>query len=143
MMTASLLTLFALGVIFGPEQVVIFGILVTFLSAFVVFTICFSIRDKIPYLKALDFIATISYPLYIIHCVNGYVLLNFLVTHNVHLYLAILITVTVMITFSYAFHRIVELPSNKLGKYVSQNAMKWLSAGWVSRMRLNSGQVEP
>jgi peptidoglycan/LPS O-acetylase OafA/YrhL len=108
----------------------------------VFFTLVFVVREKIGYSKPLDFIATISYPLYIIHCVNGYVLLNFLVTHNVHLYLAIAITVTVMITLSYAFHRIVELPSNKLGKYVSQNTMKWLSAGWVSRMRLNSGQVE-
>ncbi len=137
MMTASLLVLFVLNVIFGLENVLIFGILITFLSAFAVFTICFYVREKIPYFKPLDFIATISYPLYIIHGVTGYVLLNFLVTHNVHFYLAILITVTVMIVVAYAFHRVVELPSNKLGKFVSQHTGKLLRPEWAYRSSNN------
>jgi peptidoglycan/LPS O-acetylase OafA/YrhL len=142
-MTIFLVCLFILDTSYALDSVLIFGTLFTFLSAFGVFSICFYLRDKIAYSKPLDFIATISYPLYIIHGVNGYVLLNFLVTHNVSLYLAILITVVVMIVAAYAFHRIIELPSNKLGKVVSQKYSDTLkSRTGLSSTGIASSKVE-
>ncbi len=91
------------------------------------FTFCFVFREKLPYSRVLDFLATISYPIYIIHGIVGYILLTVLTSHNVNIYVSIVLVIAFVIIVAYVLHKFVELPSNNLGKYVARS-MKHLLA---------------
>lgn len=68
--------------------------------------------------KIIDFISSISYPLYIIHALIGYILLTIMYQHNVHPYLSFVITVSIVIFLSYLVHITVESYSTKLCKII-------------------------
>lgn len=120
---AILFTFFYFAVTFSPVQAVVMPVHFNYVYALILFTLCYRFRDKIPYSRVLDFLSNISYPIYIVHGVTGYILLTIFVTHNVHFYIALVGTVGFVILESYILHRLVELPSNRLGKRLS----KWVT----------------
>lgn len=67
----------------------------------------------------LDAIAAISYPLYVVHGVAGYVILRWLYAADVPAGISILLTIAITTAVAYTLHVWVELPSQKLGKRLS------------------------
>jgi len=95
--------------------------------ALVIFGSCYLARAHLPRARPLDFLANVSYPLYIVHQIVGFVLLEvFYKLHPVPVLNAFEALACVLV-IAYAMHRLVELPSNALGKRV---------AAWRRRPRL-------
>ncbi len=118
--TGILIAIFLLDVLLSPSPVLVIPVSYNYMFALVVFSLCYFFRDKLPYSKVLDFLATLSYPIYIIHGVIGYILLTVLVTHNVNFYIALVIVFFIIVSLAYLLHKTVEMPANKLGKQVSK-----------------------
>jgi peptidoglycan/LPS O-acetylase OafA/YrhL len=88
--------------------------------AVVVFGALFLARDRLPYSRLIDGLSNISYPLYLLHGVNGYVVIRAVhaVTGNYHLGLLAALSVTVIAAT--AVHFLVETPTNNLGRRVAR-----------------------
>ncbi|MBT8537158.1 acyltransferase [Polynucleobacter paneuropaeus] len=73
--------------------------------------------------KVAQFFSMISYPLYVIHAVIGYILLYFLVAvAQLSPLFALMATFVVVIATALLIHYWVEIPSQRLGKSL---AMRW------------------
>ncbi|MBS0357677.1 MAG: acyltransferase [Proteobacteria bacterium] len=66
-----------------------------------------------------NFLADISYPLYVTHAIGGYVLLRVFLDLGLKPGLSLLIATSVAIGLSTFIHRYVEVPSHKFGRRVS------------------------
>ncbi len=64
----------------------------------------------------LDFLADISYPLYVIHGVAGYAALRLLLDRGVQPSAALLLVTASSLSAAWLLHRLVEMPSQRLGK---------------------------
>jgi peptidoglycan/LPS O-acetylase OafA/YrhL len=84
--------------------------------ALVAFSIAYLLRDRLPRSRVLDGLANISYPLYCVHGVIGYVLLSEMVGRGLNPYGAIGLTFAVVVPCAYLIHRAVEQPSIGLGR---------------------------
>lgn len=58
----------------------------------------------------------ISYPLYVIHGVAGYSLLRILLDMGLKPWVSLLITTFIAVLLAFLLHKLIELPSQKLGK---------------------------
>ncbi|RQZ66078.1 acyltransferase [Burkholderia sp. Bp9004] len=87
-----------------------------YLYALVVFSLCFSLRAQFRRIKIVDFFADISYPLYLVHAVSGYVIIRFLMSHGFRYYQAATLAILFSISIAYILHRIVEMPTANLWK---------------------------
>lgn len=88
----------------------------SYLFAFITFLIVFIFRDKIKNIKILNFFAEISYPFYIVHGLNGYIIETFLVQHNISPYICFLTAFIWSVLTAYILHITVERFSLKLFK---------------------------
>lgn len=115
-----LLFILAAGVnqlIYGQDVQVSYSIsLLIFISAYL-------FKNIIPYSRGFDFIANISFPLFLIHTFIG----NFV---GIIIYkltgselLAIALGLLIIFPVSYALHRLVEIPSIKLSKRLSSSSI--------------------
>jgi len=69
--------------------------------------------------KVTNFIANISYPLYVVHGVPGYVLLRVLLDMGVNIELALASACTFAVTMAFIVHKVIEIPSQRWGKNIS------------------------
>lgn len=92
----------------------------------------------------LKFLADISYPLYVIHCITGYVLLRILLDTGFTAGISLAMVSMVVIIFSWFLHVFIEQPSQRLGKnYAAQFNLKSLCFLIKKRMKpLNSNQLQ-
>lgn len=88
----------------------------TYLGAMAVFTLLFWLNDRWRGASVLDYLAKISYPLYVVHPVLGYAMLWVLVDRQVSIALALLATTTCAIGVAALIHYLVEQPSHRLGQ---------------------------
>ena len=86
--------------------------------ALVIFTAAYAFQHRIPYSRGLNWLAEISYPLYVVHGVSGYAMLTVLMEAGCHAYVAIPTTVLAAILVAYSLHVAVETPSLRLAKRV-------------------------
>jgi peptidoglycan/LPS O-acetylase OafA/YrhL len=75
--------------------------------------------------KVGDFLADISYPLYAIHGVAGYVALRLMLDVGVANWLALLMVTAAAIALAWALHVTVEVPSDILGKRLARRFESW------------------
>ena len=68
----------------------------------------------------LDFLARISYPLYVVHGFAGFVLLHALMVAGVAPAVAVIVTISLAIMLAWAIHRLIELPSHRLAQHASR-----------------------
>jgi peptidoglycan/LPS O-acetylase OafA/YrhL len=88
--------------------------------ALAIFGGCYLLRARLPRSRPVDFLANISYSLYIVHQVVGFVLLRvFYLLHPVPVLNAFEALACVLL-LAYALHRFVELPTTDLGKRVAR-----------------------
>lgn len=70
--------------------------------------------------KLLDAVAAISYPLYVVHGVAGYVILRWLYAAEVPAWASILLTTAITFAVATALHVLVEKPSQRVGKRLAE-----------------------
>ncbi|HEX7815932.1 acyltransferase [Dyella sp.] len=84
--------------------------------ALLVFTACYLGRARFKRNRLLDFLADISFPLYLIHSVIGYVVMPILMDNGLVYTPAWMVSLGMAILAAYGIHRVVEIPANALGK---------------------------
>jgi peptidoglycan/LPS O-acetylase OafA/YrhL len=77
-------------------------------------------RDRVPYLRLLDRLADVSYPLYLIHATTGYALMRTLYLRTGSLELALAVTLAVVLAAATLLHHLVERPANDLGRRLAE-----------------------
>jgi peptidoglycan/LPS O-acetylase OafA/YrhL len=90
----------------------------SYLYALACFAVLYCFRDKIPYNGALDFISNISYPLYIVHGFNSYVIMSFLYQVIPNYWVCTGTAIVFSFSAALLLHYLAEKPSLKLGKQI-------------------------
>jgi peptidoglycan/LPS O-acetylase OafA/YrhL len=88
----------------------------SFAFALAVFSVSYAYSHRWPSSRILDFFADVSYPLYLVHGVAGYVSLRIMMEHNVNPIVSIMIAVSGALLVSWILHIAVELPTHRLGQ---------------------------
>ena len=70
--------------------------------------------------RITKFLSDISYPLYVVHGVAGYVVLHALMRLQVNADLAILIAIVLAVAVAYAIHALVEAPTHRRGQRLAR-----------------------
>lgn len=76
------------------------------------------IRNDIRCPRIIRFISSISYPLYIVHALVGYILMSYFIMNNINAYVALLFSLIIIISISCLLHFTVEKYSVFLGKKI-------------------------
>jgi peptidoglycan/LPS O-acetylase OafA/YrhL len=90
-------------------------------AALLLFLVSYSNRERFIGGKLVEFFANISYPLYVIHGVAGYVALRVLLDLGVDAWMSIVIVFSVVVMLSWVIHFLVEKPTQILGKRLSKS----------------------
>ena len=118
-MGGGLLAAFAASLLAGPFPGNQAGLyLGSGVAALAVFWPLYVWRERVPEVRALDALANISYPLYLIHTVVGWVLLRALFDEIPNFFVAVPLALAASIAVATVIHRLVELPSNALGRRI-------------------------
>lgn len=91
---SSLLILFCFSMIWkiGPIADQFISFTVNYWYAYVLFYCCYLIRDYFKPNRLIDFLATQTYPFYVLHSIIGYALLKVLYSLNIRFSIALMIT---------------------------------------------------
>jgi peptidoglycan/LPS O-acetylase OafA/YrhL len=89
------------------------------LLALACFSVLYLLRDRVPYSRLVDRLADISYPLYIVHAVLGWILVHFLYRTFGHFYIVLLVTAALLVAVAALIHHFVEKPLNDLGRRIA------------------------
>lgn len=114
-----LLTMFCIAWRAGPYSG---SLIIVWSYAFALLTFLFAYTFP-HFFKAnpvFNFLADISYPLYIVHSIAGYVVLRIMLDMNFEFWLSLLIVVITSLLLSWFLHVLIELPSQKLGKKLAK-----------------------
>lgn len=84
--------------------------------ALAIFALAYLNRDRFRKIVVLDFLANISYPLYLTHSLVGYSAMRYMYDIGMKFSAVAPITMILVLSLSYAIHRLVELPSTAFGK---------------------------
>ena len=88
--------------------------------AFAVFSASYVFSHRWPPNRLLAFFADISYPLYVVHGVAGYVVLRIMVAHGIAPIAALLLALSGALVISWLLHIAVELPTHRLGQHLAR-----------------------
>jgi peptidoglycan/LPS O-acetylase OafA/YrhL len=95
---------------------------INYFYALAVFALAYAWRDRFRPVWWVDWLASISYPLYALHTLIGYAAMRFLGALGVTYYLAFVLATAIAAGLAYLVHRTVELPTQELGKRVMRRA---------------------
>jgi peptidoglycan/LPS O-acetylase OafA/YrhL len=93
--------------------------LLTYAAAVSIFTVAMRYPIIIRSIPLVEFWAGISYPLYIVHGVTGYVLMEVLIASGIGSWPAILIAFVTVAIFARVLHAGVEAPSHRIGRRIA------------------------
>ena len=119
---AAILGLYAVANHNGPATGVAQLYLRSSMVALTIFGGLFLVRDRLPYSALLDRLSNISYPLYLLHGVNGYVLLRAVYALTDSYYLAAVVSLVAAVVVAVAVHHWIEAPTNDFGRSLSRRA---------------------
>jgi peptidoglycan/LPS O-acetylase OafA/YrhL len=89
---------------------------VSALAALAVFVPLLLLNRWLPYSRWLDWLAEISYPLYLVHATLGYVVIRLVYLRTGSLYLGFAAAFAGAVALAALLHRFVERPGNNIGK---------------------------
>lgn len=97
----------------------------------IVFGVSYTMRRYFRPIAPLDFMAKISYSVYVLHSIIGYLSLRILLDKGFTFPVSGLITLIFVLCLSYALHRLVEVPTMHMGKklFKSKTAPRHLQEG--------------
>lgn len=87
--------------------------------ALMLFWACYVLREKFKDHRILDFVADISFPLYLLHSMIGYVSMPILIDQGVPYTFAWMISLALAVLAAFLVHIYVEVPVNAWGKSIS------------------------
>ncbi|WP_206202201.1 acyltransferase family protein [Tepidiphilus succinatimandens] len=111
----GLFTMFCIHWWAGPYSANL-GVAWNYAFALLTFTFAYSFPNIFKSNRVFDFLADISYPLYVIHGVAGYVALRILLDMGFRAWASLLIVTIICLFLSWLLHVLIESPSQKLGK---------------------------
>lgn len=91
---------------------------INYFYALAVFALAYAWRDRFRPVWWVDWLASISYPLYALHTLIGYSAMRFLGAVGVTYYLAFVLATVIAVGLAYMVHLLVELPAQDMGKRV-------------------------
>lgn len=91
-----------------------------YIAGLATFIVAMAFQDWFRRTRVTKFLSDISYPLYVVHGVAGYIVLHALLRAHVNADIAILIAVVFAILVAYAIHRLVEAPTHRRGQQVAR-----------------------
>ena len=115
---------FFVSVYFGPDKNQQIKFFFNYTIALIVFTVVFYLKEKIKFNKLLNFFGNISYPLYVIHGLNGYLIMSFLYHFGVNQIFCTFIAMCLSVLFAYLLHILIEIPTNIFGKEIVKRIKK-------------------
>lgn len=120
-----LMGLYGVGLWFGPNQFQFADYFASGVAALVIFAIAARFAAAPQGTRgyaasAIDAFANISYPLYLIHMLVGWILLHSLFVLSGRFPVAVLATLVIVVGISSAVHRWVEIPSIELGRRIAR-----------------------
>ncbi len=95
-----------------------------YFMALAVFAACFAFRDYFRPNRLLDWLANISYPLYVVHAAAGYTIIYLLVAHGWPESISLALAVLFAFTMATLLHHLVEHPTHLVGKSLARLAGK-------------------
>lgn len=97
------------------------GVAWSYAFALLTFAFSYSFPNLFKSNRVFDFLADISYPLYVIHGVAGYVALRIMLDMGFKAWSSLLIVTAACLFLSWLLHVLIESPSQKLGKQLAAN----------------------
>ncbi|MFT0520505.1 acyltransferase family protein [Pseudomonas faucium] len=116
--SASILLVFMLCWSGGSVSDQFPGITINYIYGLGVFTVCYAMRSRFKPLFCLDFMAKISYPLYMVHAVPGYAMFRILMDVGVPYRYCLPIVFVFMVAVAYVIHLTVEVHTAHAGKKI-------------------------
>jgi peptidoglycan/LPS O-acetylase OafA/YrhL len=104
----------------GPMQTAEPIVRVSSIAALLVFAAAFAARDSLRRSVAVDKLANVSYPLYLVHAIIGYILLSNLISWTGQFYVSLAITLGVVVGLASFLHRAIETRTIALGRRVGK-----------------------
>jgi peptidoglycan/LPS O-acetylase OafA/YrhL len=95
----------------------------SYLAALALFLAAMAAQDFFKAHPAFRFIADISYPLYVVHGLGGYVMLQLMAGRGVEPHLALGITLVAVFAAAWAIHHFVETPTHRYGQNLARGIM--------------------
>ncbi len=88
-----------------------------YLLAFIVFTVAYGLRTYARPFAPLDFLAAISFPLYLVHSIVGFVCLKvFMLVFELAYVPSLIATAMIVIALAFTLHRAIERPTIRIGQ---------------------------
>lgn len=84
--------------------------------ALMLFSLCYLLRSRFKENRIIDFLADISFPLYLVHSMIGYVAMPILISKGISFTFAWMISLGLAVFVAFLVHRYVEVPVNDFGK---------------------------
>jgi peptidoglycan/LPS O-acetylase OafA/YrhL len=88
--------------------------------ALIVFAACYALRHKFKPSRLLDFLADISYPLYLVHSIIGYAIIRYATSRGLPALPAECLAFVVVVALAYLIHVVVEMPTANFGKSIGR-----------------------
>ncbi|HVE94045.1 MAG TPA: acyltransferase [Acidimicrobiales bacterium] len=96
--------------IYLRSSILALGVFLTFLK----------LGDRVPRWRVLDAVSSISYPLYMVHSVSGFVLMHAVYVRTDNYYLALAVALPVAVCGAALIHRLIEVPTLAYGRRLGQ-----------------------
>jgi peptidoglycan/LPS O-acetylase OafA/YrhL len=88
----------------------------SYATAAAMFIAAYAARNVILDLRVLRSLAAVSYPLYVVHGIMGYVAMRIMLDHSIPPSAAVLAAFILALAVSYVLHIAIEVPTQRLGK---------------------------
>ncbi|WP_459208216.1 acyltransferase family protein [Pseudomonas sp. MLB6B] len=87
-----------------------------YIYGLILFSMSYALRRHFRPIPPLDFIANISYSIYVLHSIIGYLSIRFWMDQGLSFPLSGLVTLIFVLVLAYGLHRFVETPTMRWGK---------------------------
>ncbi len=116
----GLLVAFTVAMLRGPVSPSARVYLTSSAIALVAFGGLYLGRRRLPYWRPLDMLSNVSYPLYLVHAVAGYVVMRVVFVRTGNYYAAATVAVVGAVAVACAVHGLVERPSIAVGRRLAR-----------------------
>lgn len=103
----------------GPYQINFF-LMETYVLSYLTFSLAFCFSFQLKGNRVVNFIASISYPLYIIHGVAGYIVMRVLLEKGFSPYVTLFFVTLGAVIISWIIHISVERPTQRIGQKLTK-----------------------
>lgn len=112
----SMFLLFALAISHSEWTSIYSTVTQNYLYGLIIFSTAYCFRSKFRPFLPLDFLAKVSYPLYIVHSITGYAIIRALMSIGLEYYVALPVAFGLVIGMAYLLHVTVESKTMHLWK---------------------------